>query len=210
MAVSSAVGVVTRGKDCSPRKGYICLESEGGIVHYRNARIKPLPDTPIDPAHVAIANRGYRSLYTGLDLAGWTGEAEALEAWRVSDWVLSSVGPKNGKDATLVTTEQFGDVGFVFDAKIKEDSKSLQVRLRNATIDITDAAIVEHLEKRGRWNRFEGTLRGNLLTVTVNGHEACKDQAVEELANRGPISISPGGPLDLANIYVRELSSDVK
>ena len=28
--------VVTRGKDCNPRKGYICLESEGGIVNYRN------------------------------------------------------------------------------------------------------------------------------------------------------------------------------
>ena len=24
--------VVTRGKDCKPRKGYICLESEGGVV----------------------------------------------------------------------------------------------------------------------------------------------------------------------------------
>ena len=38
--------VVTQGKDASPRKGYICMESEGGIVHYRNARIKELPDTP--------------------------------------------------------------------------------------------------------------------------------------------------------------------
>ena len=151
--------VVTRGKDCSPRKGYICLESEGGIVHYRNARIKQLPDTPVDAAHVAIANRGYRSIYTGLDLSGWTGEAEALQAWHANDWVLSCDGPKDGKDATLVTTEQFGDVGFVFDAKIKEDGKSLQVRLRNATIDTNDPAIAKHLEKTGTLESFRGDFK---------------------------------------------------
>ena len=59
--------VVTRGKEASPRKGYICLESEGGIVHYRNLRIKELPATPLEPGQVAIANRGYRCLYNGVD-----------------------------------------------------------------------------------------------------------------------------------------------
>ena len=199
--------VVTQGKDCSPRKGYICLESEGGIVHYRNVRIKPLPDTPVDAAHVAIANRGYRSIYTGLDLSGWTGEPAAVEAWRVGDWVLSCGGSKDGNDATLVTTEQFGDVGFVFDARIKEAGKPLQVRLRNATIETNDPAIAKHLEKAGSWNRFEGTLRGNLLTLSVNGHEAFQDRAVEKLADRGPFAISPAGPTDFANIYARELSA---
>jgi hypothetical protein len=198
--------VVTRGKDCSPRKGYICLESEGGIVHYRNVRIKQLPDTPVDAAHVAIANRGYRSIYTGLDLAGWTGEAEGLQAWQAKDWVLSCDGAKGGKDATLVTTGQFGDIGFVFDAKIKEEGNSLQVRLRNAAIETKDPAIAKHLEQPGRWNRFEGTLRGNTLTLSVNGHEVIKDQAVENLADRGPISITPGGPIDLANIHNSALS----
>lgn len=202
--------VVTQGKDCSPRKGYICLESEGGIVHYRNVRITQLPDTPVDAAHVAIANRGYRSIYTGLDLSGWTGEAEALQAWHANDWVLSSDGPQDGNDAMLVTTEQFRDVGFVFDARIKEDGKSLRVRLRNATIDTQDPAIAKHLEQTGRWNRFEGTLNGNLLTLTVNGDKALEDQAVEQLSDRGSISISSGGAIDLANIYVRELSSNDK
>ena len=50
-AISLAVNgkVVTRGQDCVPRKGYICLESEGGVVHYRNVRIRELPSTPIAP-----------------------------------------------------------------------------------------------------------------------------------------------------------------
>lgn len=199
--------VVTQGKDCSPRKGYICLESEGGIVHYRNIRIQELPETPVDAAHVAIADRGYRSIYTGLDLAGWTGAAESLDTWHAKDWVLSGDGPKRGNDATLVTTEQFGDVGFVFDARIKEAGKSLQVRVREAAIDTNDTVIAKHLEQPGRWNRFEGSLRGNLLTLTVNGHEAIKDQLVEKTTDRGPISLSPVGPIELANIYVRELSA---
>jgi len=50
--------VVTRGKGASPRKGYICLESEGGVVHYRNLRIRELPATPLEPGQVAISNRG--------------------------------------------------------------------------------------------------------------------------------------------------------
>lgn len=200
--------VVTRGKDCSPRKGYICLESEGGVVHYRNVRIKELPETPVDAAHVAIANRGYRSIYTGLDLSGWTGDEAARKAWHANDWVLSCDGPTSSHDAALVTTEQFGDVGFVFDTRLKENDNSLEVRLRNATIDTNDDAISKHLEPAGRWNRFEGKLRGNKLTLAVNGKAAYNDQLVKELADRGPIVMSPRGPLDMANIYVRELSGD--
>ena len=74
--------VVTRGKEASPRKGYICLESEGGVVHYRNMRVKELPATPLEPGQVAIANRGYRCLYTGVDFSGW----RATEGWRSQNW----------------------------------------------------------------------------------------------------------------------------
>lgn len=194
--------VVTQGKDCSPRKGYICLESEGGIVHYRNVRIKELPDTPVDDAHVAIANRGYRSIYTGLDLAGWNAKTAAL--WHANDWVLSCDGSKNGDRAELETEEQFGDVGFVFDAKVKEEGNSLQVRLRGATIDTTDEAIAKHMEQVGRWNRFEGSLRGNSLSLSVNGQGVFKDRKVESSTDRGSLSLSPNGPVDFANIYVRQ------
>ena len=35
--------VVTRGMNASPRKGYICLESEGSPIQFRNMRIRELP-----------------------------------------------------------------------------------------------------------------------------------------------------------------------
>lgn len=34
---------VSGGKDCEPRRGYLCLESEGAPVEFRNLRIRELP-----------------------------------------------------------------------------------------------------------------------------------------------------------------------
>ena len=45
--------VVAGGHDSKPRKGYICLESEGGVVEFRNLRIKELPSTGAEGDEVA-------------------------------------------------------------------------------------------------------------------------------------------------------------
>jgi hypothetical protein len=44
---------VSGGTACSPRKGYICLESEGSPVEFRNLRIKELPTTNPKPEEIA-------------------------------------------------------------------------------------------------------------------------------------------------------------
>ena len=204
-AISLAVNgkVVTQGADAVPRKGYICLESEGGIVHYRGLRIQELPDTPIDPAHVAIADRGYRSLYTGVDLSGWVG---AKGGWRPSDWVLACTGTP--ADAAIATEESFGDVGFLFDVRRKDDSKTARVLLRGSdkaaiVIDPADPLVGKHLGKG--WTRFEGALRGDRLSLSLNGQEVLKDKPCPGVPDRGPIRIVPAGPVDFANIFVRKL-----
>ena len=79
--------LVTQGIEASPRKGYICLESEGGVVHYRNIRIQELPDTPVGPSDIAIADRGFKSLYNGVDFSGWVTAANS--GWTPNDWRLS-------------------------------------------------------------------------------------------------------------------------
>lgn len=86
LAVNGAV--VTRGRQASPRRGYICLESEGGVVHYRKLQIMELPDTAIAAEDVAHSNRGDVSLYSGLDLRGWTLDENSQAHWNVEDWVL--------------------------------------------------------------------------------------------------------------------------
>ena len=189
--------VVTQGKECSPSKGYICLESEGGVVHYRNLKIKELPDTPVAAENVAIANRDFRSIYTGLDLAGW----KAVGDWKSNDWVLSYAGQAGG---SLTTNEQFGDVGFVFDLKHNsKQSSSVNIRGAEIVIDQAEAELAKRLGEPGRWNRFEGELRGDQLTVRLNG-EPLSD-AKTKAAATGPIELKLAAPADFANIYVREL-----
>lgn len=213
-AISLAVNgkVVTRGKDCIPRKGYICLESEGGIVHYRDMRIKELPATPIDPNHVAVADRGYRCLYTGVDLSGWVTAKENQGHWRPSDWVLSYDGKSPAKDASISTEQSFGDFGFLFDVRRQNASKVARVLLRGSqdaaiAIDPGDSLMAKHLAKGRGWNRFEGVLRGGKLSLSLNGQELFKDRPVAGIPARGPIRIEPAGPIDLANVYVRDLKN---
>ena len=69
---------VSGGYDITPRKGYIALESEGAPAQFRNLRIRELASAgtlPVD--HVAAADEGYRSLYSGVDLSGWTEDGAA-------------------------------------------------------------------------------------------------------------------------------------
>ncbi len=192
--------VVTRGKECSPRKGYICLESEGGIVHYRNLRIYDLPDTPIEPQHVAIENRGYRCLYNGVDLDGWqvTGDG-----WESRDWVLAYTG---GEGGSLKTTESYGDVGFIFDVRLKDTDHPPIVDVRGAKIivDPKDETLANKLGGGRGWNRFEGELYGDRLTLRVNGSVVCAGKQVSA-ADKGELQVLSSGPVDFSNIYVREL-----
>ena len=186
--------IVTRGTDCIPRKGYICLESEGGVVHYRNVRIKELPDTPIKPEHIAISDRGFRCLYNGVDLSGWN----KGEGWKPRDWELVSeagAGP-------LTTTEHFnGDIDFVVDVKLSEKSGTPHLSIRGTKIPIEPTNPL--LEKSGSYNRIEGILKGDILTLRINGKEAGNFPGIP---TEGPISLLPGGPTDWANPYVRLLS----
>ena len=193
--------VVTNGKDASPRKGYICLESEGGIVHYRNLKIRELPDTPLKPGQTAIADRGYRCLYTGVDLSGWK---SAGKGWQSRNWTFRYNGKSKVEDKSLVTTESFSDFGFIFDVQAPKKPTSCKVLLRDSAAAVI--TIDSTLKSKG-WNRFEGELRGNKLSLKLNGKQLFSDKLIEGLAEKGPIRILPTGPIGFANIYVRELKA---
>lgn len=185
--------VVTRGADCIPRKGYICLESEGGVVHWRNVRLKELPDSPIDPEHMAVSDRGFRCLYTGVDFSGWN----AAKGWESRDWEMineAGAGP-------LLTRESFtGDIGFVIDVKLKEESGTPNLSIKGKPIAIDPQSPL--LEKTGSYNRIEGFVRGDVLTLEINGMDAGTFPAIP---TEGPLGLVPDGPAEWANPYVREL-----
>ncbi len=78
---------VTRGVNCNPYKGYICLESEGSEVHFRNIRIKELPAVEPPEAVTAPQAEGFVSLYNGLDLRGWKVAPGSENHWKADNWI---------------------------------------------------------------------------------------------------------------------------
>lgn len=196
--------VVTRGKDCEPRKGYLCIESEGGVVHYRNMNIKELPDSPIDAAMVAKKDRGYRCLYTGIDLTGWKSNGN----WRPSDWRLKYDGAEKS-DAFLETEERFGHFGFVADVRLNKDSGVPVLVLGDGPlrvkIDRGNEAWAQVLGKPGQWNRIEGEVRRDSMSLRVNGKLVADTVPLEGDRSATPFRIEPAGPVEFANLYVRSL-----
>jgi hypothetical protein len=202
--------VVTRGREASPRKGYICLESEGGVVHYRNLRIRELPATPLEPGQVAISNRGYRCLYSGVDFSGWRLGKGSEPHWQSRNWMFRFDGKSEATDKSIQTAELFGDFGFIFDVRVSGESQPCAFQLRGSkatAITIAPSLYKDTLVLKGRnWNRFEGGLRGDRLSLSVNGKPVFTDKKLGSVPARGPLKIVPTGPIDFANVYVRDLA----
>lgn len=196
---------VTRGTKATPSKGYICIESEGGVVHYRNGKIKVLPDTPIDDSQVAIAYRGYRSIYSGLDLRDWKPSQEA--AWKANDWVLDHA-PDTKSNSNSLTYEKANSIeGFVIDFRLPEEKSSLSLQLPGIqeplVLSADRARVAKSLVQRGGWNRIEGSItrEGSQATLTfvLNGDShTIQGQPAEQ-----SLKIDATHKVSLANIYIR-------
>ena len=195
-AISLSVNgkLVTQGKDASPRKGYICIESEGGVVHYRNVKIQELPDTPVKPEQIAIANRGYRSLYNGLNLDGWKLNKEGEGNWHSQDWILACDGKAESvKGQMLSTKERFKNYGFLFDIKPGQGFDGVAV---------SSGMLPTQYTKVGEWSRLEGVIENGKMSISVNGEQVTSDNPVPD---SGPFELYLVGPAEFANIYVREI-----
>lgn len=119
--------IVTRGYHLNPRKGYICLESEGSEVHFRNIRILELPGSTPPPDVVAKEAEGFRSLYNGLDLRGWKQLKGHEGHWRAKNWILDYDGQSEASDKNLWTQEAFGNFTLIVDWRLPAESGTEQV-----------------------------------------------------------------------------------
>ena len=188
--------VVTRGTKCSPSKGYICLESEGGIVHYRNVRIHELPNTPVESQDVAISNRGYHSIYNGLDLSDFTGDSRA---WKSKDWVLSCA-TEEGQSATLTAKESADDFGAVVDVKLRNSTATASITFGRLEINLADEPYQKLLGNG--WNRLELTRQRGQLVLLINDRMAGEQ---DDAMNNGTIVLKAQGAVDFCNLYMRPL-----
>ncbi|MEM1441926.1 MAG: family 16 glycoside hydrolase, partial [Verrucomicrobiota bacterium] len=185
---------VNEGREAIPRKGYICLESEGGVVLYRNVRVKELPDTPIAPEYVAAKSELQYSLYNGVDLSGW----KSSSGWVVNDWILSNEG---GSIATLESESGSGPNRFLFDFSFHPGAEVLEFYPKGKSgPSISVSPGDDGVKKSEEWNRIEGTVEGNTVSYTINGLE--QKRTFEHVPEEGSIAFSAKGRIDLANIYL--------
>ena len=260
--------VVSGGSKCLPRKGFICLESEGSECHFRNVKIKEMPSTQAKPEETAKGDDGFHSLYTGLDLAGWQADAGHSPHWKASDWRLlclakSGDGKSEAADPSLWSEKEYGDCILICDWRLprKAQPKSFAGILPSGEADLengqpktveaadagmsgialrgsrkseiqigghpvgsglidgyrTDKTTTTELRRAvtpklradrpaGQWNRFVITLKGERVSVVLNGQTVIEDAALVGLPKRGKLGLlHHGDAVEFANIYIKEL-----
>lgn len=212
--------LVTTGKDCKPRKGFICLESEGSECHFKNIRIKELPSTHASAAETARGYEGFVPLFNGKDMSGWKGEAEA---WSSNGVEFKPVAGEQFAGKDLSSDRSFGDFTLCVDWRITDPSAALEnagIRVRGATgalvrIDGSAAgsggvgdkapALKADLPK-GQWNRFFITVKGKKATVELNDKVVLEEAELPDLPEQGSIVLlHPGKGVEFSNIFVKEL-----
>ena len=204
---------VSGGTDISPRKGYIHLESEGGVVHYRNLRIKELPShSTLPPEHVAHADEGFVTLYTGTDFRGWQYPAGHTGHWVAKDWILAYDGKSEAADKNLWTDRAFDDVVIVADWRRGDNSPD------SMPIAIAGVEYPQHAREamaralapgdKPDWHRASVAKRRGRLSVEIDGRSVLQDLALPGAASRTRIGLRhEGRPTEFANIFVRETSA---
>ncbi len=256
--------VVSGGSQSKPRKGYLCLESEGSEVHFRNIRIKELPSTDPEPDEIAPAAQGFRPLYTGVDLAGWKLQPGHEGHWQPKNWILDYDGRSEAEDKDLWTEKEYGDFVLICDWRwtAKPEKRELPLILPTGeqavgedgtpkvaeVLDAGDSGIYVRGSRKaqanvwcwpagsgevwgyrtdrnmppevrqavtpkaradnpiGTWNRFVITMKGDRLTVELNGQTVIEEARLPEVPARGPIGLQHHGhPIQFANLFIREL-----
>jgi hypothetical protein len=189
--------VVSGGSDCRPRKGYVCLESEGSECHFRNLRIHELPGSNPPPGEVAGFDRGFNSLYSGVDLAGWRTDAEHAGHWEPKDWILDSDGRG---PAELRSDQEWGDCELICDWRMKSSDGTAGVLVGPVTADE-----IRLQPGNTSWTRTTVTIQGGRRTVRHGERLAADAEPLASPVASGPVTLRHhGAPVQFANLFVRK------
>ena len=201
------------------------LAISGPLAAAEKADETPAPLPPAkSPAE--LEKEGFRPLIDK-DLSQWKLDDEACKHWQVADGVVHY----DGKGQDVWARDSFGDCVLMVDWRLPAPGDSgvfvrghwdaqvnivphtaghifgyvcndkLPAELRKACSVTKDAA-----KPVGQWNRFLITVKGDQITVVLNGQEVVAPVALPKLPKRGPVGLqNHGNPLDFANIYIKEL-----
>src|SRR5262249_8124906 len=155
--------------------------------------------------------------------------AKAAQHWVVKDGVLHY----DGKNNNLQTAKDYGDIELFVDWKIRKKGDSGIYLRGNPQVQIWDnpegSGGLYNNQKNprkprkfadrpvGEWNTFRIVMRGDRVTIWLNGElvvdntplENYWDKGKKPLPATGPIELQHhGDPLWFKNIYIKELPSD--
>lgn len=215
--------LVTTGKDCNPKKGFICLESEGSECHFKNVRIKELPSTGATAKETARAYEGFVPLFNGKDMKGWKTDDEG-KSWTSDGVVFKAVAGEASVGKNLASERDFGDFTVCVDWRLADKSAAVSqagVLLRGlpggriaignpeqGSGGLEDKPAGQKADlASGQWNRFFITVKGKKVTVELNEKIVLEEAQITDLPERGPIILqNPGGGVEFRNLFVKELN----
>jgi len=178
---------------CSPRKGYLALEAEGSECRFRNLKIKELPSSKPDAKDVADEAKGHVTLFTGLNLDGWT-VGDQKDNWKVGDNKLIYDG--KAKEGVLRTEKDYGNFEMTVDVRPS----------KGATTGLAFGGrknVIVHEGEAGKYARWVLTNEGGDWVLTVNGKQV--QSGDDRKAAKGPLVLYAKGAVEFMNLFVREL-----
>lgn len=180
------------------------------------------------------AKDGWVSLFNGKDLTGWK-TPEPNPFWKVVDGVLTGENDEAKKGSMLYTAESYADFELEADCRWNGEidsgfmvrQKELQVQIgvsRSLKKDMTGSFYVGKypeesqakeagkLVKPGDWNTFKLAVKGDTVTVWINGTQASQFKDTEgKYAAPGPVGLQIHGGLamkvEFKNLRVRKMEA---
>ena len=161
--------------------------------------------------------KGWTAVFDGNSLDGFKVDENQAKHWIVDDSLIRY----DGRGGSLWTKDAFGDFRLRVDWRMPRVSDS-GVFLRGTgkgqmNIWCWDQGSGELWGYRtdpktnedkpvGEWNTFLATMKGDLLTLELNGVEVFTEQQLKGIPESGPFALQKhGDPLEWKNIFVREL-----
>ena len=177
-----------------------------------------------EPKKDNVPPKGFRSLFNGKDLEGWTERGQPPQNWSVQDGVLVF----SGKGADLHSVEKFTNYVLHVDWKVEPKGNSgVYLRGGNPQVEINDAdnpkgkiwngttgglypdlpPLTRAAKPAGQWNHFEIKVEHGVITVLTNGVKTVDDFKKKwGKQTSGSIGFqNHGTPLWVKNIYIKPL-----
>jgi Domain of Unknown Function (DUF1080) len=186
-------------KNPLPRTGPILLQTHGGEIRWRNIFVREIPSEEANAVLAKHGDDGFKSLFNGKDLTGWTGPVDNYE---VRDGAIVCKPRKGG---VLHTQEEFSDFVARVEFRLpKGGNNGLAIRYPGDPTGRTDTAyngmceiqVLDdtdpqyarldprqyngsvygmvpakrgYLRPVGEWNFEEVTVKGPTIKVELNG-----------------------------------------